>query len=149
MQKPGQYCSDTGDFLGDLTDKLEDFGPGAYISKFVSGGPKNYAFEVRIPNGPSKYVAKVKGFTLNSEVCKSINFHSIKRLVLASVQRNDDDVEVDQNSIIVKNSRIIRNGIGNLQTKLETKTYRVVNRKRKLLEDLTSVPWGYSKKSKK
>jgi len=28
------------DYLGDLTDELEEFGSGSYIEKFVSGGPK-------------------------------------------------------------------------------------------------------------
>jgi len=35
---------DTGDYLGDLTDELEEFGSGSYIEEFVSRGTKNYAF---------------------------------------------------------------------------------------------------------
>jgi hypothetical protein len=34
----------TGDYLGDLTDEVEQFGAGSYIEEFVSGGPKKYAF---------------------------------------------------------------------------------------------------------
>lgn len=37
----------TGDFLGKLTNELEDFGPDAYIDKFVSSGPQNNAFSVQ------------------------------------------------------------------------------------------------------
>ena len=39
----------TVDYLGDLTDELEEFGPGSYIEQFVSGGPINYAFSVFSP----------------------------------------------------------------------------------------------------
>jgi len=37
---------ETGDYLGDLTDELEEFSSGSYIEEFVSGGPKTYAFTV-------------------------------------------------------------------------------------------------------
>ena len=36
----------TGDYLGNLTNELEEYGPGSFIQEFVSGGPKNYAFSV-------------------------------------------------------------------------------------------------------
>jgi len=35
--KPGEEMLPTGEFLGDLTDELEKYGPGSYISEFVSG----------------------------------------------------------------------------------------------------------------
>jgi hypothetical protein len=34
----------TGDYLGDLTDELEEFGSGSYIEEYVLGGPKNCIF---------------------------------------------------------------------------------------------------------
>ena len=40
----------TGDYLGHLTDELEEFGSGSFIQEFVSGGPKNYAFSVFCPS---------------------------------------------------------------------------------------------------
>lgn len=42
-QSPGEAMPEKGDFLGQMTDELERFGPGSYITEFVSGGPKNYA----------------------------------------------------------------------------------------------------------
>ena len=36
----------TGDYLGDLTNELQEYGYGSFIQEFVSGGPKNYAFSV-------------------------------------------------------------------------------------------------------
>ena len=38
-----------GDYLGDLTDELD----GDYITTFISGGPKNYAYLTN--NGKSVY----------------------------------------------------------------------------------------------
>ncbi|KAJ8962391.1 hypothetical protein NQ318_018375, partial [Aromia moschata] len=42
----GEYEPETGNFIGDLTDELEIYGKGCYITEFVSGGPKNYAYKV-------------------------------------------------------------------------------------------------------
>jgi len=35
---------ETWDYLGDLTDELEEFGSGSYIEEFVSGGTKTMHF---------------------------------------------------------------------------------------------------------
>lgn len=56
----------TGDFHGDLTNELEEFGPDAYINEFVSDGSKNYAFSVfSSSSGTLTTKCKVKGITLN------------------------------------------------------------------------------------
>ena len=39
----------TGDYLGDITDEVKEFGSGSYIEEFVTGGPRNYAFLVFCP----------------------------------------------------------------------------------------------------
>jgi hypothetical protein len=54
---------ETRDFLGDLTDELEEFGSGSYIEEFVSGGPKNYGFTVFCP-ATEKRTSKCKGYKL-------------------------------------------------------------------------------------
>ena len=41
---PGQPDIPLGDFLGDMTDELDD---GDYITEFVSGGPKNYGYTTK------------------------------------------------------------------------------------------------------
>ncbi|XP_025163928.1 uncharacterized protein LOC112590728 [Harpegnathos saltator] len=46
---PNEYEPRTGNFLGDMTVKLESYGQGSYIESFVSGGPKFYAYVVRTP----------------------------------------------------------------------------------------------------
>ena len=56
---PHDWQPKLGDYLGELTDELD----GSYITTFLSGGPKNYAFQ--LANG--KTCCKVKGITLNYE----------------------------------------------------------------------------------
>jgi hypothetical protein len=52
----------TGDYLGYVTDEVEEFGSGSFTDQFVSGGPKNYAFSVIWPSaGKRATKCKVKG----------------------------------------------------------------------------------------
>ena len=69
-------------FFGDLTDELEGYGEGAYITEFVAGGPKNYAYKGINAKGEEFCECKVRGFTLNSVVSEVINFDAIKSQVL-------------------------------------------------------------------
>jgi len=50
-----------------MTDELEkDYGPGSYITEFVSGGPKHYAHKVWSSNDQQEKISiKVKGFSIN------------------------------------------------------------------------------------
>ena len=65
----------TGDYLGELTDELQ----GHHIVEFVSAGPKNYSF--KLDNGETK--CTIKGFTLNHEISKELNFEKMKEEVFA------------------------------------------------------------------
>ena len=56
VHEPGKPEPPLGNYLGDLTDELN----GDYITSFVSGGPKNYAY--RTKNG--KTDTKVRGIRL-------------------------------------------------------------------------------------
>lgn len=59
VYEDGKESITLGDNLGDWTDELD----GYKMVKFVSGGPKNYAYV--LDNGKSK--AKIKGISLNYE----------------------------------------------------------------------------------
>ena len=37
---PNEYIPTTGNYLGDLTDELEEYGEGAYIEEFIAEAPK-------------------------------------------------------------------------------------------------------------
>ena len=56
-----------GNCLGDMTDELEKpYGVGSYITEFVTGGPKNYAFRVfsAKTNTVAATECKVRGITV-------------------------------------------------------------------------------------
>ena len=45
VHEPGKPDPPLGNYLGDLTDELN----GDYITTFISGGPKNYAYSSHVP----------------------------------------------------------------------------------------------------
>ena len=57
VHKPGEPDPPLGNYLGDLTDELN----GDYITSFVSGGPKNYAYRTK----SGKTDTKIRGITLD------------------------------------------------------------------------------------
>ena len=77
-RKPGQPDIPLGDFLGDMTDELED---GSYITEFVSGGPKNYGYTT----STGKVCCKVRGFTLNVGGCQQLNYQVMRQNVLSEI----------------------------------------------------------------
>ncbi|KAJ8909911.1 hypothetical protein NQ315_014918 [Exocentrus adspersus] len=75
-----EYDVPTGEFLGDMTDEL---GAGSYITEFVSGGPKNYAYKYfDAKDNEEKVVCKVKGIALNYAASQLVNFDTIKKMIL-------------------------------------------------------------------
>lgn len=133
---PGQYEPPTGNFLGDLTDELECYGPNSYITEFVCGGPKNYAYKVYSPSSNlTKEVCKVKGFTLNYKNSQTINFDCLKNLIV--------NPEVENPIITSNNIRCSMNH--SVRTKKETKTFSVKFMKRRLIDSVNSEPYGNKK----
>ena len=129
IHRPGDEKPLLGDFLGDLTSELK---PGRYITHFVSGGPKNYAY--REDNGSE--TCKVKGFTLNYQNSLKINFKSMKGLVTSSGKEKSITIENPANICRDKFKNIVYN-------QSEDKKYSIVYTKRQLKDDLTTLPYGY------
>ena len=78
----GPGLIETGDKLGDMTSELR---PTEYGSEFVSGGPKNYAYQViDTVTGRVDTVCKVRGITLNYIVKQLVNFDVIKARILGT-----------------------------------------------------------------
>ena len=127
--KPGETDILTGTAIGELTDELEGYGPGSYITKFVSGGPKNYGFEVV---GGATCV-KVKGITLNNATSQSINFSKIAEIILK-----------DSDPVTVCTANIRRTIDHQLVTRKETKMYRPNSLKRRF-DGYDSVPYGFKR----
>ena len=127
--KPGEQNPPLGDYLGDLTDELE----GDPIKIFVSGGPKNYAYQTK----SGKQTCKVRGFNLNPSVNSTlINFQTMEDMVLTPDRSGSVDV--------VNPSKISRDKhSAKLYNRWESKMYRLVYTKRVVLPDLNTLPYGY------
>ena len=125
----------TGDYLGDLTDELEEFGSGFFIEEFVSGGPKNYAFMVFCPaTGKRISKCKVKGITLNYNNSEVVNFTSLRNMNL------EDDTPLH----VHNPKKIKRKHCCVVVSEPETKEYKVVFKKRRLMDNFDSFPYGYN-----
>jgi hypothetical protein len=121
----------TGDYLGDLTDGLEEYCPGSYIEEFVSGGLKNYAFSVFCPStGNRTTKCKVKGITLNYEDSNVVNFTTLRKMIL------EDDTPVH----ILSPHKIKRKHGGVVVSETETNGYKVIFKKRRQMNNLDSLP---------
>lgn len=118
-----------GNYLGELTNEISP--KDGYIIEFVSGGPKNYAY--RTLSG--KEECKVRGFTLNWANSKLINFEAIKSIICTSHERQ---IEIVNPCKISRDSRKRK-----LLNRVETKNYKMVYTKRRILPNLDTLPFGF------
>lgn len=138
ISRPGLPDLPTGDFLGDLTDELQEYGSNSYITEFASGGPKNYSYKVRCPlTNDEHVVCKVKGIRINYATSKTINFETIKELILTS------DISGNTKPVIISGENIRRTKDFEVVSRKESKMYRINATKRKFLDNYDSVPYGY------
>ena len=127
ISRPNSYTPVLGNYLGHLTNELKK---GDYIEEFVSAGPKNYGYKTI----KGKSSCTVKGFTLNSSTKKLINFNSIKNIVI-----NDREEKIEAEQL-----KFIRNKHDwTVETETAKKIYGFVYSKRILLDDFSSLPFGY------
>lgn len=137
--KHGQYEVPIGSFLGEMTNELKDFGDGAYIDEFVSGGPKNYAYRVVVPGKVQKtYVTKVRGITLSHVTSKHVNFKTLRKMVIRFI-RNQTQYEIN----VVTNKIDRKQHTYQIVTRTSIKKFRVVYDKRIPRSDYTTVPYGW------
>ena len=131
VHEPGKPEPLLGDYLGDLTDELD----GDYITAFMSGGPKNYAY---VTNN-NKRVTKIRGITLDYATTKKLNFEVMCSLIRLYVNCGiQGKVTVDNPFKITrdkKNKKIV--------TKRTSKGYQIVYNKRVVKENYGTVPYGY------
>jgi hypothetical protein len=113
---------------------LEEFCPQSLIREFVSEGSKKYAFSVFCPTtGTCTNKCKVKGINLNYENSKVVNFTTLRRMILENAT-----------SLHVHNpKKIKRKYVGVVVSEAETKDYKVVFKKRLLMDNHDSLPYGY------
>jgi len=131
---------ETGDNLGDMTSELR---PSKFISEFVSGGPKNYAYRVMTGGEVEKTVCKVRCITLNYTASKLVNFERIKDMILRSRDEPSPVINVHTEKKIKRKRKVAGGGLVSIVTEPEDKIYRISFFKRRRLDDHTSVPFGY------
>ena len=132
VHEPGKPDPPLGDYLGDLTDELD---VGDYITTFISGGPKNYAYLTN--NGKTE--TKIRGITLNYDATKKINMDVMRHLVDSRVNGyNEEKVTVVNPHKITRDKKE-----KNIVTKKMKKDYRIVYNKRVITENYGTLPYGY------
>ena len=121
-----------GDFLGDLTDELG----GKHIVEFVSAGPKNYAYRLN----DETVCCKVKGFTLNHENAKNVNFDSMcSEVFLWHFFRSSASLSIENPRQICRDPK--RQCLFNRH---QAKSYSVVYDKRRVLQNMDTLPYGHT-----
>jgi len=73
-----------GDKLGEITSELS---PSENISKFLSGGAKNYAYRCRRTTVEKK-MCKMRGINLNYYASKMVNIEVISDMILRGKRMN-------------------------------------------------------------
>jgi hypothetical protein len=123
-----------GDYLGDLTSELQ---PGEHIVEFASSAAKSYVFKTNT----GRKECRLKGFSLNYRNSLLINFDVMRDMVLnQKIQENPKLKTV----ITVNENKITRNKYKcKIYNSKEVKRYRAVYNKRIIMNDLTTVPFGY------
>jgi len=120
----------TGDYLGHLTHELN---PGTWITEFVSGGPKSYAY--RTSDGLT--VCKVKGFRLDFKTSSVINFEAMKAEVFNWHEGRDSTVFAESTKICRDKKK------ASVFNRRERKRFNIVYNKRYVLHNLDTLPFGY------
>ena len=131
VHKPGKPDPPLGNYLGDLTDELN----GDYITSFVSGGPKNYAYRTK----KGKTDTKIRGITLDYAATGKLNHDVVRALVhLHTNCDTEAKVTVDMPFKIARDKKE-----KNIVTKKMKKDYRIVYNKRVITENYGTLPYGY------
>ncbi len=131
VSEPGKPEPSLGNYLGDLTDELD----GDYITKFMSGGPKNYAYHT----AKGKSETKVRGITLNHSTQQKISPEVIRALVYLHTK-----CEVEAKVTVNIPFKITRDKKEkNIVTKKMNKDYRIVYDKRVIVDNSKTLPYGF------
>jgi len=135
----GEAVIPTGTNLGDMTNELKDFNHGAYITEFVSAGPKNYGYKVYDPIlKKESVVVKIRGFTLNRQASGCINFEKLRTMVKEYVEQRQNNTVKVPTTVIAKKKQG-----PTVVTRITNKLYSVIYNKRIVQSDYTTLPYGF------
>jgi len=113
-----------------------------YLSEFVSGGAKDYAYKIiDIKNGSNqpKTVCKICGIMLNYNASYLVNFDVFRDIIL---NREPDHIVNVHTENKIKRKRNLR-GVVSIITEPEDKQHMLSFFKRRPLNDNNSVPFCY------
>lgn len=128
-----------GDYLGDLTDELSEFGEQCYINEVVFTSEKSYAFTVKDSSDQIVgSVCKVKGISLNHENSLHINFERMKTLVLNADELLNQVVKLNTNVILRNTDSIVYSTKKDYTFKVNATKRRRIGRKK-----IRTLPYGY------
>ncbi|XP_048249879.1 uncharacterized protein LOC125378516 [Haliotis rufescens] len=136
IHRPHDANPELGHSLGEFTDELD----GNTIETFVSGGPKNYGYELMNPRPDgTRTTCKVRGFTLNYRNQRHLNFDTMKGLILGQRPgKEEEKISLDYPHQIIRKGPRHENA---LVTRPTRKDYRTVYDKRRLVyDDITGLP---------
>ena len=133
--RSGQPCISTGEFLGQMKNELEF---SDFITEFVSGGPKNYAYRTKEGN----VECKVRGFTLNVRGAAVINFETMKTNILQELHFPQVD---SRRNINIMTPYYFQRDVEKKQIRVvpRVKQYGLVFDKRVINTNAFSYPYGY------
>ena len=126
--------------MGDLTDEINDgdvcgLPEEDFITEFVSGGPKCYAYCTKL--GKTQF--KCKGVTLNAENAAVLTHESLKGLVQSLVTDQNTQMHVITEAETIKRDK----KKFHLKNDIVRKKVKVVYNKRRVLSDYSTRPYGY------
>lgn len=136
LHKEELYRVPCGDYLGEMTNELVEYGPESYILEFVSDGPKNYAYQVfsTKTNGIVE-VCKIKGLTFNIKTSEKLNFEKLKEMVQNVVKL----------SLEIEEKRFKRTKDINIVTVRERKLFKVRGPKRRYERNHYTMSYGHKR----
>ena len=141
IEKIGDPLIKCGNFLGDLTDEVSSkYGEGSNCIKFVSIGPKNYAYVIEKSNGEIITEYKCKGISLSAKTSNIINF---KNIVNMAIQKQ---INNESTPMLVPQYRFKIDREAQISTEYFEKIYKATGDKRNILfknNEYITVPWGY------
>ena len=141
VKDENDYIPPLGNYLGQLTNELtcKELGcksencEGHWIEEFISCGPKNYSFRVNT----GEIVCKVRGFSLNYRSSLILNFQSMKDCLYAWKEKKPLEM------ITVKTEIRRDKHDPKVYNRIISKHYGVMYDKRRILPDLTTLPYGF------
>jgi hypothetical protein len=127
--RPGEWKAELGDYLGDLTDKVSD----NRIIVCHRWTKEICLQDCQTRQGGNTTICKVRGITLNYKNSLTINFDTIKDMVIN--YRDDVKTMRDDNKITRDHKRLL--------TVHQDKDYRIVFDKRVIMQGDSTRPYGF------